>query len=425
MGSMELASAADAAAALAHAQEELRAAEVASVVSMLALCDLHRVDESNLFEGAERWVRGGSDGTPLIGEFVSGEVAGLLGVSIGAAAGRIAQALDLRHRHPLLWGSVLAGRVRVWQAGAVADDCAAAGLSAEACQRVDAWCATALQLQPWARVRPRVAEWIIRADPDLAAERARKAASACAVGISEISDGHVNLWGRLAAADGIALDAALNHVADGIPDEQAIDGSDRDRRRAAALGVIARQALGQEPLPGTPCRTAELVVRLSASATAGEGIVLDDVATVAGWGAVLRTHLATVLDGCRVTLRPVVVADAVPAVDTYEPPDSLRFAVTERNTVDVFPHGTRQARSCDLDHTVPYDHAAPPGAAQTSVSNLGPLSRFAHRLKTHGGWRLRQPAPGVYAWTSPLGYRYLVTDRGTIRLSRPRATDAA
>lgn len=32
-----------------------------------------------------------------------------------------------------------------------------------------------------------------------------------------------------------------------------------------------------------------------------------------------------------------------------------------------------------------------------------------HRAKTHGGWRLTQPHPGTFLWTSPLGFGYLVT----------------
>ena len=51
--------------------------------------------------------------------------------------------------------------------------------------------------------------------------------------------------------------------------------------------------------------------------------------------------------------------------------------------------------------------------------NLGPLSSFTHRLKTHGGWHLEQPTPGQYAWRSPLGYRYAVTAAGTIRIGKP------
>ena len=48
------------------------------------------------------------------------------------------------------------------------------------------------------------------------------------------------------------------------------------------------------------------------------------------------------------------------------------------------------------------------------MENLGPLTRFAHRVKTHGrGWRHHQPVPGVYLWRTPHGYWFRVDQHGT------------
>ncbi|MEL4505448.1 DUF222 domain-containing protein [Luteococcus sp. H138] len=65
--------------------------------------------------------------------------------------------------------------------------------------------------------------------------------------------------------------------------------------------------------------------------------------------------------------------------------------------------------------------ASPPTKAtgQTHPDNLGPLSRLAHRAKTHFGWRLYQPLPGIFLWQTPLGYRYLRTPSRTLDLGRP------
>ena len=81
MAELVLDSVAVAAAALDHATDTIRAAEVTQCLAIAALCDLHQVDETVLVDGCERWVPGGADGTPPIGEFVIGEIAGLLGVS--------------------------------------------------------------------------------------------------------------------------------------------------------------------------------------------------------------------------------------------------------------------------------------------------------------------------------------------------------
>ena len=438
---IELASVSDALAALDHATQTMRASEVGQVLAIAALCDLHRVDETKLVAGCERWVRGGADGTPQIGEFIAAELGGILGVSPASAMVRIATILNVRHRHPALWAAVIAGRMRFYEAGQIADTCVDARLGAEACWWVDRQCAIALLTQPWARVRPKVAGWILMADPDMAAERALRAAETRKVGVGTIVDGHCDLWGRLDAADGIAFDQALTTIAATLPtdtdtDTQATafadagDGSSAraslDQRRAAAVGILARQALGQPELP----RAADIIVRIDATAhgmacpadpgggtptdTAAAALVLSPVAEVEGWGPVLTTQLRSLVDGCKVTVRPVIDARNVPVFDGYEVPDTMRLAVTERWPVDAFPYGTLRSTACDADHTQSYGEGG-----RTEVDNLAPVKRFGHRVRTHGGWRVEQPEPGWLMWTSPYGYTYAVTPSGTLRIGRP------
>ena len=74
---------------------------------------------------------------------------------------------------------------------------------------------------------------------------------------------------------------------------------------------------------------------------------------------------------------------------------------------------TAGAQRMDLDHTkayMPPARGGPPG--QTGIHNLGPIVGFEHRVKTHGWWRVRQPAPGVWIWRSPNRAYYLVTSAG-------------
>ncbi len=478
--SIELASVADALAALDHATGALQAAEVGQMLAIAAICDLHRVDESKLVEGCERWVPGGADGTPCIGEFIASEIGALLGVCPASAMARIARVLNIRHRHPVLWAAVATGAMRFYEAVQVADACVQAQLDAEACWWVDRQCAIALLTQPWARVRGKVEGWILMADPALAAERAARAAEARKVGVGQIVDGHCDLWGRLDAADGVAFDQALDAIAATLPavpttscatdtDRRADERTSLDHRRAAAVGVLARQALGQPELP----RAAEIIVRIEATidgvtgtsatstpatdgtagytmdggafggampsngsqpgtdeaatgnqpgtgeAAAGDGpnparLTMSPVAEVQGWGAILTAHLSRLLDGCKVTIRPLIDARRLPTGRGYEIPDAIRLAVTERWPVDAFPYGTLRSTACDLDHSTPYGDGGP-----TEVGNLAPLKRFAHRVRTHGGWRLERSEPGRLTWTSPHGYSYAVTPAGTLRIGRP------
>jgi hypothetical protein len=39
-----------------------------------------------------------------------------------------------------------------------------------------------------------------------------------------------------------------------------------------------------------------------------------------------------------------------------------------------------------------------------------------HRIKTHGGWAVQQPFPGIYVFRDPHGAFYLVDHTGTRRL---------
>ena len=50
------------------------------------------------------------------------------------------------------------------------------------------------------------------------------------------------------------------------------------------------------------------------------------------------------------------------------------------------------------------------------MANLGPLTRSEHRAKTVGGWRAKQPDPGLYVWRSPEGEIVITTNQGTLVL---------
>ncbi len=146
------------------------------------------------------------------------------------------------------------------------------------------------------------------------------------------------------------------------------------------------------------------------------------VARIEKWGALLTERLPQFLAGSKVIVRPIIDPDIISPVDAYEVPAMMRFALEQRNPVDAFPFATKPARSCDMDHTQAYRSGGP---GQTRMDNLGPLSRFPHRVKTHGGWQLDQPQSGVFEWTSPMGYRYLVTAAGTTAVHRVQPSSEA
>jgi hypothetical protein len=111
-----------------------------------------------------------------------------------------------------------------------------------------------------------------------------------------------------------------------------------------------------------------------------------------------------------IRLLPVLDPDQIPAVDRYEIPAPMRRAVEVLQPHDVFPFATQASRTCDKDHVVRH---RPGRRGQTRLENLAPLGRHAHRLKTHGRWRVHSPEPGTYWWRSPHGHWFDVGPEGT------------
>ena len=83
------------------------------------------------------------------------------------------------------------------------------------------------------------------------------------------------------------------------------------------------------------------------------------------------------------------------------PGAALARHVQVRDRTCSHPGCRRPARRCDLDHT--RDHAS---GGQTVRANLGPGCDRHHPLKHGLGWRLAQPRPGFFEWTSPLRQVY-------------------
>ena len=86
----------------------------------------------------------------------------------------------------------------------------------------------------------------------------------------------------------------------------------------------------------------------------------------------------------------------------YRPPPSLWHLIQTRNQRCTAPGCRMPAAKCDDDHTVPFEKGG-----RTCECNLAPLCRHHHRIKQLQGWRLEQPEPGVLAWVTPSGWKYI------------------
>jgi hypothetical protein len=85
----------------------------------------------------------------------------------------------------------------------------------------------------------------------------------------------------------------------------------------------------------------------------------------------------------------------------YRPSRSLTHLIQARQVTCTAPGCRRPARSCDFEHTIPYHLGG-----RSCECNGGPCCRRHHRAKQTGGWRLSQPRPGSFVWTTPHGRSY-------------------
>lgn len=360
-------------------------------------------------QGAEQLVDLGGDGCPLVAEFAVLEVAALLHVSHTTARALMADALSARWRHPRLWREVMAGQVQVWQARRVVQAVRWAGLDRAGALQVDRRVAPALGRVSWPRLEALVEGEIVNADPQRAAEAEQRARHGRFARVSRDERDHAGvrtLVARMSTPDALQLDATLGRLArqlakDGDTDDLAV-------RRARALGLLATPERAAALLAGDRAGAARhkppvrLYLHLNASRLDPLG-----VARAEGEGAFPVAALRALLADSIVRVTGVIDHRASEPVDAYEIPERLQERMALAQPYEVFPWGTRRSRHADIDHTVPYGQGGP-----TRAENLGPLGRFAHRAKTHGGWRCRQVRPGQWLWRSPYGRSYAVDNWG-------------
>jgi len=403
--------------------------------------------EGPVVPGLEALVPAGSDGTPLVAEFASLELAAAMHLRPEAVDVELSLATDCLHRLPYAWAAVMAGDLTVWLAKKLAS--MSGDLDFDGARAFDADLRDVYGRMPASRLEAMAKGLVLKHLPADHAEQ-RRAAERERRHVDFRDDDSEGLLGRVDAVldkpDQRDLEAQVARLASilrraGVQDTE-------DGIRARALGMLANPALALQMLQaslldeptfpgfveGSACElkgrlghtcgtitvdpekllpTAKVVVHLTdTTVKTGEGL-----ARIEGIGPALGGWLKDLLGDRKISVRPVLDTAGVCPVDSYEVPDRMRETVEQRNPFEVFPWSTKRASRCELDHTVPFDHDGTPG--QTRPDNLGPLGRRVHRAKTHGRWRLEQVAPGCYLWRSPEGFVYLVTPSLSLELHDP------
>lgn len=433
-------------AEVSEAEAAVMRAEAERFAIYARFADAYRYvpEDGPVLAGTERLVQWGGDGVPGVAEFCTLELAAALRTSEESVRLTIGDALAVRHRLPSVWARVMDGGFRVWRARELAR--VTRQLSFDQVIALDAEVGPLLVTMSYRRLLNLVKGRVMQLQPERAQTEYEHLKGQCQVVFDESAAGFTRVWATIPAGDAVMLKAQVARLAGIIgqlraPGDAVVDSQSRESlkmRHALALGVLANPALAlqliqasvQSELPdldpecpargmrGHSCGRvdvdpekllphADLVIHLSdETLREGVGVVREEKLgpLLAGWVKDLVGHT-------RVRVRPVLDAGGMVATDAYECPPRMREAVELRNGYEVFPFSQRLARGLDLDHTQPWASTPPPPPAEppTRPGNLGPLSRKVHRAKTHAGWQLSQPLPGVFCWTSPLGFGYLVT----------------
>ncbi len=285
-----------------------------------------------------------------------------------------------------------------------------------------------------------VARALIVADPAGATERCRAAAERRRVDRPKpLADGMAGWWAVLPAAEAVRMDTALDALA--RSGRAAGDCRTMDQLRADLLAdlVLGRIACcgasracdgsrgGDDSHGGDSCTYVDSRAGEScegdgshrprrASARARIDVLVpwevlaglsEEPGFLAGYGPIpapVARDLAADATWRRILTDPPSGAVLDVGRTRYRPPAALAEHVRARDRWCVRPGCSARADACDLDHTAEWDRDEGP----TAHDNLGPLCRRDHQVKTHGGARLRQVAPGVFEWTTPLGRTYRV-----------------
>ncbi len=86
----------------------------------------------------------------------------------------------------------------------------------------------------------------------------------------------------------------------------------------------------------------------------------------------------------------------------YTPSKKLINLVKTGELCCTFPGCNSPVWKAGIDHTTPFDHRNPTRGGQTVLTNLKPLCRFHHRIKTFTSWQDYQDDLGHGWFQSPL-----------------------
>ena len=351
------------------------------------------------------------------------DVATALRMSTGTAQIRIDVARTLVNHLPNVCSALAMGEISPAHATVIARESASAirdGMGPAHIYSIEQSALAYAEFHTPTQVANKVRTTIAKLAPEPFEEIAERARDTRRVSCFREVDGLSTIVAILPAEDAqIVMKAIENFIhaqvanestpSESINDSEVQPGQHRsmDMKRADALTSIAAWSLKQSTVdvklhrrPVTVNVTIDLPTLLGLAENPGQ---------LAGYGAIpASVARALASDGKwqRFITDPQTGTLLDFGRESYEPPQALVDFLIARDRTCRFPGCRQSAARADLDHAKSWE-----SGGETSAANLGALCRRHHRLKTHGGWKLKSHSDGACTWTSPLGKIYEVPAR--------------
>ena len=325
------------------------------------------------------------------------EIACALRMASAAVASRLAFATTLVEQYPATFALLQTGAITLWHTKALVDRLV--GVPVAVAAEVERRVLPRAPEQTAVNFARSVKRALASVDPADAQEKHERCREQRRVVISHRDNGMSDFYAYLPSEDAIALYDHINAKAkttpdtppDGLPDTRSAD-----QRRADTLAALAYATTGSGWSRGAS---------IHLTMTLQTALGLDDQpADLAGVGPITAAHARHIAYQTGSTWRRLVTDPLGNLLDlathAYRPPPRLRRFIELRDQTCRFPHCTRPAGRCELDHIQPW----PEGP--TNPDNLHPLCSRHHHCKHETAWTITRHEDGTTRWTSPTNRTY-------------------
>lgn len=344
------------------------------------------------------------------------EIAAALRVAPATAQMKIDSARMLTNHLPLTAEALATGEISPAHATVIAREterAVRAGVSIDAIREIEERALSHAEMHTPGQVANKVKALIAKISPEEFEEAVEAAIEQRRVDFYPESDGMATVVALLPAADALALRNAIDAMAQmrlqhdrNLKEESDSAHLSRDdfmrsmdNRRADALGELAAKALSNLSEFYKPQRK-PVTVNITMDLPTALGLA-ENPAVLSDYGPIpasIARELAADGKWRRFVSDPISGALLDLGRESYEPPQALRDFLLARDRICRFPGCRRPGHLTDIDHSQSWDEGG-----ETSAANLGLLCRRHHRLKTHGGWKIKSNVDGSCTWTSPHG----------------------